>query len=517
MPARQSVSPDARGVLAQATIDRGSLKLNSGPLEPSLSIEVNEVLARPGGKWHRGKTAAHLFDTIDAAKLRDCLDIVLATGLMPPKNPNAFYFTPKPVQKRMLELFKTEIKLKSGMRFLEPSAGKGHLYSGWKTFFEEEMGYTVNPDQSMPKPACWVSIEAIEIDESFRKYLESQSVPIVYAHDFLSFLPNEPYDGILMNPPFDRESSPHLYIDHILHAYNVCLKPGAPLVSVTTVGFTLSGNQRIHKVAEFKELVEAVGAWEELPEKSFADAGTSANTCLVTMQKPEIGEAVDVAKEKDTGEVVRPSVSSLSDTAMDVPEPVMNADSECQEQSRAGTVIPPEPTPMRVDLAPVLAPEGETAPNGALGTLSTFGLQVSGSEAQVAAFEGLWNGIAGRKALYDLRKISAAKTKKAQELPVAWQHTHLQGIHGSGYFHRTKFKHEARLTRPEGPSPADQSSELWEVSLREGPIEELVNMLKQRYSLVLLDDGGTYKGSLRHALVEALKERLPELALGALR
>ncbi len=133
MPARQFVSPDAREVLAQATLNGSSLKLNSGQLERSLYEEVNEVLTRLGGKWKGGKTAAHLFDTVDAAKLRDCLDIVLATGLMPAKNPNAFYFTPKPVQKRMLELFKAMIRLKSGMRFLEPSAVKGHLYFGWDT------------------------------------------------------------------------------------------------------------------------------------------------------------------------------------------------------------------------------------------------------------------------------------------------------------------------------------------------------------------------------------------------
>jgi hypothetical protein len=63
------------------------------------------------------------------------------------------------------------------------------------------MGYTVNPDQSGPLPEHWVRIEVVEIDEAFRKYLDGRHVPIVYAHDFLSFLPSEPYDGILMNHP----------------------------------------------------------------------------------------------------------------------------------------------------------------------------------------------------------------------------------------------------------------------------------------------------------------------------
>jgi hypothetical protein len=287
-------------------------------------------------------------------------------------------------------------------------------------------------------------------------------------------------------------------------------------VGVTTVGFTLMGNQRIHKVADFKELVEEVGTWEELPEKTFAEAGMSANTCVVAMQKPGGRETADMPAEARVNEELPPPVLSHPDVETVAAELVTIASGENLQNSGAEAVTQPEPSPSLVYPSLLLAPENSLKALSALGTFSTFGLQVSGSEAQVTAFEGLWKGITGRKALFDLRKIPASKSKKAKSLPVAWQHAFLRGIYGGGYFHRTKFKHDARLLQPDGQPTASQSSETWEVNLREGPIEELVNMLKWRYSLVLLDDGAAYRGSLRHAVVEALRERLPDLVIGTL-
>jgi hypothetical protein len=251
-----------------------------------------------------------------------------------------------------------------------------------------------------------------------------------------------------------------------------------------------------------KPFAEEEGSLEDLPE---------TNTCSIALPMSEVNDEAGLSEDGRENSVPSPAPAIVAP-----PVVITSQREELRAQDVEGGEIKAEGSASRDSSSTLLAQEVPPLAANPLGTLSTFGLQVSGSEAQVAAFKELWKGIAGRKALFDLRKIPSSKTKKAKALPAAWQHAFLQDIYGGGYFHRTKFKHDARLIRSDGQPPADPSSEVWEVDLLEGPIEELLRMLKWGYSLVLLDDDAAYNGSLRHAIVEALRKRFPDLVIGTL-
>jgi hypothetical protein len=83
-----------------------------------------------------------------------------------------------------------------------------------------------------------------------------------------------------MNPPFENLQD----IEHIQHAYK-CLKAGGRLVAICSPsGFFRSGK----KAEGFRLWFEEVrGSEQDLPENSFKASGTSVNTKIVIIDKPE--------------------------------------------------------------------------------------------------------------------------------------------------------------------------------------------------------------------------------------
>lgn len=295
---QQAMSDEARRVLASARVEGTTVFLPPEQLERTLYEEVNEALTRLGGKWQR-RARGHVFETCPDEELA----VVVQTGLLPPKNPLAFFSTPKPVQETLLYFLSANMEIERGMRFLEPSAGKGAIAFALRGFLEHMRALEGSV------------VHVCELQPVFARFLEGHSFPVV-ASDFLAYTPDHPYDAVLMNPPFAVEGDRHAYITHILHAWEV-VRPGGVVVSVAPSGFTFAGARREKRVRDFLAFVEEEGRWDPLPDESFKESGTGVQTVLVTLKKPADATAPAMTGASDSQGKHSPQGPPLSPQEME--------------------------------------------------------------------------------------------------------------------------------------------------------------------------------------------------------
>lgn len=178
----------------------------------------------------------------------------------------AFFPTPKAVAERVMDNAKLwHWHVKEPLRVLEPSAGVGNLSRPAATR-EHELVH---------------SVDTIEIDaERAQALREHGCYDRVLHRDFLAVDPEQVYDRVLMNPPFDQGRD----IDHIVHALKF-LRAGGRLVSVTSAAARYSSSP---KAKAFHKHLEALGkvTWFDLPANSFAPA-TNVHTCILVLELPE--------------------------------------------------------------------------------------------------------------------------------------------------------------------------------------------------------------------------------------
>lgn len=281
----EELSYSIRDILAGVTWEGNVFKLTCGQLERADYDLVNEVLTRLGGKWKGGKTQGHVFADQYPSDVADALKEVIDSGLMPPKNPLAYFYSPPEVCERLIEMLRANMDVISpGMRFLEPSAGRGHLARALRTYLEDN-GFQV---LALPPYHEWVTedgqgvlLHVCELDETRANRLKEDGFYLA-LHDFLEYVPALPYHGIVLNPPFSVDGNKNAYIEHIKHAYDL-LAPDGVLVALAPDGFAF---RQIQAIKAFRELVEEHGRWEKLPEGSFNESGTQVRTCILTMKKP---------------------------------------------------------------------------------------------------------------------------------------------------------------------------------------------------------------------------------------
>lgn len=253
------VSQDVLEVLDRGRCDGRMFFLPGGTLDRKLYERVDKALRAAGGKWQRF-AKAHVF-ACDAA---DALDPILLTGEVTDakKELQAFY-TPDALAADVV----AEACVGEGMRVLEPNAGEGALAR-----HAVEAGGQV-----------W----AVEINSTLRSHLEFVVGEEVHLGDFLTMTPRDfatngeewQFDRVVMNPPFAKQAD----AKHVLHAYGM-LKPGGRLVAIMSAAVTFRETALYREV---RELVEMTGGRiERLPEGSFRESGTSVNTVLVVIDKP---------------------------------------------------------------------------------------------------------------------------------------------------------------------------------------------------------------------------------------
>ena len=149
-------------------------------------------------------------------------------------------------------------------RVLEPSAGSGVLARAMR-------------DKG-------ADVVCVEIQEHLAQGLRGQGFDTRHA-DFLRLQPEAIglFDYVVMNPPFDRGRD----VDHVVHAMRF-LKPGGQLVTVMSARAQFCEDARHQPL---RDLVKQTGetdwwCWRDLPERSFAHAGTNVNTVTLRLRKP---------------------------------------------------------------------------------------------------------------------------------------------------------------------------------------------------------------------------------------
>ncbi|RUT30900.1 hypothetical protein WG29040_23465 [Pseudomonas sp. PAMC 29040] len=168
-----------------------------------------------------------------------------------------FFPTPASVAQRMARL----AGITQGTRVLEPSAGNGNLADAAK--------------------AAGGEVDVIEISSQLRDILTAKGYTVV-DHDFDGFTPEQPYQAIIMNPPFSARKD----ASHIMRAFGM-LGSGGRLVAIAGEGVFFGADQ---KAVAFRAWLDTHKATiEKLEGGTFKDkdllAQTGANGRLIVIKK----------------------------------------------------------------------------------------------------------------------------------------------------------------------------------------------------------------------------------------
>lgn len=242
------IDDEVLAVLSSAEASGCNVTL-TGQLDRKLYERTNKVLEAAGGKWNR-KARAHVFEA-DAADRMD--QIILSGTVDVPKDEFNFFPSPPAVVARLIDLAGVE----SGMKVLEPSAGKGAI-----AYACAALGGFVTCYELM--------------DSNFAALAGDPKLGPVAKTDFLTVAPEPSYDRVVMNPPFLKQAD----IKHVLHAHKF-LKPGGLLVSVMAAGVSFRTDARTTAFKEF--MYQHGGHIEPLPDNSFKASGTGVNTVIVVI------------------------------------------------------------------------------------------------------------------------------------------------------------------------------------------------------------------------------------------
>ncbi len=156
--------------------------------------------------------------------------------------------------------------ISAGVTVLEPSAGTGQLAKAAR-----DLGGLVT---------------CMELQEGLAHELAHVHRFRTFRGDFLKATPRDlgQFDRVLMNPPFDRGRD----CDHVRHAWQF-VKPGGILVAIMAARAEHGEDSRhraLHRLIEQAEPWRGRSFWWDLPERSFAHAGTNVNTVCLIMRKP---------------------------------------------------------------------------------------------------------------------------------------------------------------------------------------------------------------------------------------
>lgn len=235
----------------------------SGQLPRDLYLKVNKVLEACGGVWNR-KAKVHVFEADTIASER--IDQIIISGEVTTAQDLGFFPTPAPIARKLVELANVQPE----DFVLEPSAGDGAIV---EALIEARAG-----------------VLALERDANRRAQLTRRFVdttrvavmlPWTHAHeiDFLDYIPDEPFDRVVMNPPFCKVGAGD-HLDHVRHAHGMLI-PGGSLVSVLPAGIKFRADKR-H--AEFREwFMDLDGTVIDLPDDAFKASGTRVRTVVLAL------------------------------------------------------------------------------------------------------------------------------------------------------------------------------------------------------------------------------------------
>jgi predicted RNA methylase len=256
------VPDDVLDLLSEMTVDGSVLKRHPRQLTEDDHAALYKVLRALGATWKGGRTQGYVFQP--GVNVPALIESVLTTGQY--LNPRSFDFVETP--RALADALCEQAHVVAGERALEPSAGKGSI-----------------ADALRRRGAVVTMVELLEANAADLVAVRGFEPARVHQGDFLEMtladLGGEPFDVVLMNPPFGTR--PFIDIEHVLHAFDM-VRPGGRLVAVMSKGVQY---RRAPKAQRFRVFASHHGTMENLPDGSFAASGTNARAVLVTLHRGE--------------------------------------------------------------------------------------------------------------------------------------------------------------------------------------------------------------------------------------
>lgn len=237
----------------------------TGTLSRKDYVKLNAALSLFGGKWNK-KEKYHMFP----CNIKPLIEEAIKMKQLPPKNPTAFFPTPKKEIKLMLNfadlvfddvIYPNESR---NIRVLEPSAGQGAIALELKKAFPNAMIDTV---------------EFLEVNQKILKNLDFNP----YCQDFLDYNKDlkVKYNYIFMNPPFSYKNHNYAYIEHIFHAYEQLADYGT-LVAIAPSSF-IRNTTKLEQ--EFYNFASSSLCLEVIERGAFLESGTNVETVIFKISK----------------------------------------------------------------------------------------------------------------------------------------------------------------------------------------------------------------------------------------
>lgn len=220
--------------------------------------KINLVLAS-----HYGETIGEGSEVADKESMPEFYHVTPAKNF-------GFFETSDETAKTLMEYIEWYRYNETGkIRILEPSAGRGSLLRNIPSNVLEKYD---------------IEFITIEIQPDNCAILRNKGYK-VHNKDFLTMKVEDlgKFDLILMNPPFDKGRD----VDHVTHATKF-LADNGKLVAIMSARAELSENARHRAFHKLIKRYKPLGRyswqqkyWSDLPEKSFAHAGTNVNTVIL--------------------------------------------------------------------------------------------------------------------------------------------------------------------------------------------------------------------------------------------
>lgn len=248
----RKIEPNILSILDGVQVEGNTVRIVQ-QLDRPTYVSVNKVLEAIGGKWDR-KANGHVFE----AESGEVLEQVMLTGEYTNKKQDfGFFETPYEMADQVIKL----AQIHTSHRVLEPSAGRGALLA------------------PLGLPGAirnTIHLDTIEILPENAGFLLNKGYRCRQG-DFLKMKGIDPYDVIVMNPPFAKQAD----IDHVNCALGY-LKRGGRLVAIMSAGVKFRDNK---KTNEFRSVLDAYGGEIiDNPDGAFKTSGTMVNTITVIFE-----------------------------------------------------------------------------------------------------------------------------------------------------------------------------------------------------------------------------------------
>jgi len=261
-----NLSPEALGALRYAVADHNSIKV---PIitDRKVYIEVDRALSRlaGGGHWDR-KARAHIYQQDP----RPGLEALTQSKVIPPPCATrdkelSYWQTPPALAAELV----AGLDLPPGSRVLEPSAGDGALVRAIQSAYPDVHITAVEPDSGRRTVLRMTGAVGLRVWDCT---LEE------YALAWMADETPEPFDVVVMNPPFTLPDHRYAWAEHLTLAWDLLL-PGGQLRAIVPNSLEY-GRQR--PIAAARNLItQAGGTWRKTGPGAFQPSGTGVATLIV--------------------------------------------------------------------------------------------------------------------------------------------------------------------------------------------------------------------------------------------